>query len=157
EADAGRGGGGALRVRLHDHQTGRRTDAMTEDFLQLRDRTILVMGVANRKSIALHVGKVLEKAGADVLYSIRSEARRPSVQKLVGERPLYCCDVEDQTQISRLRDEIARDRPCLHGLLHAIAFADYEGGMRPFHQTTREQFLRAVDVSCYSLIALSEA
>ena len=41
--------------------------------------------------------------------------------------------------------------------LHSIAFADYEGGMRPFHETTKSQFLRAVDISCYSLIALCNA
>jgi enoyl-[acyl-carrier protein] reductase I len=42
-------------------------------------------------------------------------------------------------------------------LLHSIAFADYEGGMKPFHETTKRQFLRTMDVSCYSLIAISQA
>ena len=47
--------------------------------------------------------------------------------------------------------------PVLHGLVHSIAFADYEGGQKPFHETGKSQFLRAVDISCYSLIAVCNA
>jgi enoyl-[acyl-carrier protein] reductase I len=43
----------------------------------------------------------------------------------------------------------------IHGLVHSIAFADYEGGVRPFHETPKRAFLRAVDISCYSLIAIA--
>ena len=45
------------------------------DFLQLRDKNVLVFGVANRKSVAFHVGKLLTEAGANVLYSVRSTQR----------------------------------------------------------------------------------
>lgn len=127
------------------------------DFLGLAGKSILVLGAANRKSVASHVGRVLTEAGADVLYSVRSPQRRESVQKLVGDRPVYVCDVADQSQIDRLRDEVARDRPQLAGIVHSIAFADYSGGWLPFHETPRAAFLQAVDVSCYSLIALTNA
>jgi enoyl-[acyl-carrier protein] reductase I len=133
------------------------------DFLQLSGKTILVMGVANRKSVAWHVGQVLSAVGADVVYCVRSEARRESVQKLVGNAPVLVCDLEHEDQIARLRNELADIRPKLHGLCHSIAFADYGAvadsgnGTKPFHQTPKAAFLRAIDISCYSLIAVSNA
>ena len=127
------------------------------DFLQLKGRSILVTGLANRKSVACHVGRVLSEAGADVLYAVRSEQRRESVRKLVGDAPIYVCDVERQDQIDRLADDVGRDRGQLAGMVHSIAFADYSAGWQPFHATPRPAFLQAVDVSCFSLMALSNA
>ncbi len=127
------------------------------DFLQLAGKTILVFGVANRKSVAYHIGQLLAEAGANVLYSVRSPERQASVQKLVGDAPVYICDVEHQTQIDALRDEIAPQHPQIHGIVHSIAFADYSAGWLPFHETPRAAFLQAVDISCYSLIAFSNA
>jgi enoyl-[acyl-carrier protein] reductase I len=77
------------------------------------------------------------------------------VAKLVGSAPLHVCDVEFDEQIARLRDELAASGTKFHGLLHSIAFADYADGMKPFHETPKRAFLRAVDISCYSLIAVS--
>jgi enoyl-[acyl-carrier protein] reductase I len=127
------------------------------DFLQLSGKTVLVMGVANRKSVAWQIAQVLREADADVLYAVRSEARRERVRKLVGEAPVYVCDVERQAEIDELRDAIERDRGRLHGLVHSIAFADYSAGWKPFHETPRPAFLQAVDISCYSLMAVSNA
>ena len=127
------------------------------DFLKLADKTILVFGVANRKSVAYHISRVLEQAGATVVYVVRSEEVRASLGKLLDESDIYVCDVEDEDQIDRLRDEIAQRHPVLHGMVHSIAFADYEGGVKPFYDTSKSQFLRAVDISCFSLIALARA
>ena len=127
------------------------------DFLQLTGKRIVVFGVANRKSVAWHVGRVLEEAGAKVIYVVRSEKRRGEVQKLLPERELHVCDVERPEEIKRLGEELATGGERLHGLVHSIAFADYSDGMKPFHETGRQQFLQAVDISCYSLIALSNA
>lgn len=127
------------------------------DFLQLAGKTVLVFGLANRKSVAYHAGRLLAEAGADVLYSVRTEQRRESVRPLVGDAPVFVCDVAHQDQIERLRDEVARRRETLHGIVHSIAFADYSAGWRPFHETPRAAFLQAVDVSCFSLIAIANA
>ncbi|MBX3441509.1 MAG: SDR family oxidoreductase [Planctomyces sp.] len=127
------------------------------DFLNLSGRSILVAGVANKKSVAWQIAQVLREAGADVLYAVRSEARREQLAKLVGEAPIYVCDVERQSEIDALREAVVRDRGRLHGLVHSIAFADYSAGWKPFHETPRSAFLQAVDISCYSLIALSQA
>ena len=127
-------------------------------FLGLDGKTVVVFGVANRKSIACHVGKTLEEAGATVVYVVRNEARRQSVGRLLGESAeIHVCDVEFEEQIADARDAIAERHPVVHGLLHSIAFADYEGGMKPFHETTKKQFLRTIDISCYSFIAISNA
>ncbi len=127
------------------------------DFLQLSGKRILVLGVANRKSVAFHTGKVLEEAGAEVIYVVRSEARRESLSKLLKDAPIYVCDVEHQQEIDQLQAEISQKYDVIHGLVHSIAFADYSAGWLPFHETPRAAFLQAVDISCYSLIALSNA
>lgn len=127
------------------------------DFLQLSGKTLLVFGVANRKSVAYFIGQTLEEAGANVVYVVRSAARKESVAKLLKGREVYVCDVEFPEQIEQLRGDVASKHSTIHGLVHSIAFADYGGGMKPFHETGKSQFLRAVDISCYSLIALSNA
>ena len=126
-------------------------------FLQLDGKTVVVCGVANRKSVAYHVGKTLEESGAQVVYIVRSEERRDSLKKLLANREIYVCDVEHQDQIDRVQAEVAKQHPVIDGLLHSIAFADYSGGMKPFHETGRTQFLRTIDISCFSLMALSNA
>jgi len=127
------------------------------DFLALKDKTILIFGLANRKSVAWHVGRVLADVGCEVLWVVRSEMRRDEVRKLVGEAPVFVCDVEHADQIENLQREVAASHPQLDGLVHSIAFAEYEGGVKPFHETTKREFLRAVDISCYSLMAISRA
>ena len=128
------------------------------DFLQLAGKTILVFGVANKKSVAWHVGKTLEDCGANVVYVVRSDERKQSLQKLMQDRSVYVCDVEFEDQISQVRDEIAAKHRQIDGLVHSIAFAAYdESGIKPFHETGKQQFLRTVDISCYSLIAIANA
>jgi enoyl-[acyl-carrier protein] reductase I len=129
---------------------------MPADFLQLAGKRILVMGVANRKSVAWHISRVLADAGADVIYSVRSEERRQQVRQLVGDAPILVCDVEFEDQIERLARDLAK-YDALHGLMHSIAFADYEESMKPFHETGKREFLRAFDISCFSLVAVSKA
>jgi enoyl-[acyl-carrier protein] reductase I len=127
------------------------------DFLGLEGKTILVFGVANRKSVALHVARVLEQAGARVVYVVRSDERRESVAKILApQAEIHVCDVERQEEIDGVRDEIARRHDRFYGLVHSIAFAEYDGS-KPFHETSRAAFLRAVDISCFSLVALSNA
>ncbi len=126
------------------------------DFLQLTDKTVVVFGVANKKSVAFHVSRTLEEAGARVVYVVRSEQRRESLAKLLDGKKVLVCDVEFEDQIEELRTQVADEFGQVDGLVHSIAFADYDGGMKPFHETGKKQFLRTVDIS-YSLIAVSNA
>jgi enoyl-[acyl-carrier protein] reductase I len=131
------------------------------DFLQLTGKSILIFGVANRKSVAWHIGRVLAEAGAKCVYVVRNEDLRREVSKLLGneekQEQIYVCDVEREDQIARLRDELAGRGERFHGLVHSLAFADYSAGPRPFHETPKQAFLQAIDVSCYSLMALCNA
>ena len=127
------------------------------DFLQLDNRRILIFGVANRKSVAFHIGRVCAECGAECVYVVQSEEVRKKVGKLIDGAPLYVCDVEKEEEIARLREEIGAKYDRFHGMVHSIAFADFSEGMKPFHQTPKRAFLQAVDISCFSLLALSNA
>lgn len=127
------------------------------DWLSLEGRKVLVTGLANKRSVAFHIGRQLEAAGAEPIWCVRTEERKADVQKLVKGRDVYVCDVREQDQIDALAKQLEADHPTLHGMVHSIAFANYEEGMQPFHKTRRQDFLEAVDVSCFSLVALSEA
>ncbi|MDR0728238.1 MAG: SDR family oxidoreductase, partial [Puniceicoccales bacterium] len=127
------------------------------DFLGLRDKSFLVAGLANRKSIAWHVGQGLEACGAEVFYSVRSEARRLSLRALLGEREVFVCDVEEEGQIHSLAQGLADRGIALDGFVHSLAFANYGRGLRPFHETLRGDFLQAMEISCFSLVELARA
>jgi len=130
---------------------------MPMDFLGLKDKKMLVTGVANRKSIAWHVSRALEEAGADLFYSVRDEGLREQLKGLVPSDRILVCDVERKDQIDGLARVLSEKTKSLHGLLHSMAFARYAEGLKPFHQVRREDFLQALDISCFSLIALSDA
>jgi enoyl-[acyl-carrier protein] reductase I len=127
------------------------------DFLDIAGKTFLVFGVANKKSVAFSVGEVLSETKANVIYSVRSEARKETVGKILPGADIYVCDVEREDEIKRLAEDISKKYPGLHGIVHSIAFANYEEGLKPFHETRRKDFLQSIDISCYSLIAIANA
>ena len=126
-------------------------------FLNLENKNILVIGVANKKSVAFHIGKTLQQEGANVLYSVRTEKRKKQVEKLLAPSPIYVCDVESEDEIKILQKSVSNEIDILHGLVHSIAFANYTEGLKPFHETSKNDFLQSVDITCYSLIRLSDA
>ena len=124
--------------------------------IDLSGKTVVVAGVANRKSVGFHVGQRILAAGGRVVWVVHTEARRDELApKLEGD--VLVCDVQDEAQVAALAEDLARDHPRLHGLVHSIAFANYAGGARPFHATESADFLQAVDVSALSLIKLAGA
>jgi enoyl-[acyl-carrier protein] reductase I len=127
------------------------------DFLDLAGKTFLVFGVANKKSVAFAVGEVLSEAKANVIYSVRSEARKEGVAKILPGADIFVCDVEREEEVKKLAEDVGKKYPRLHGIVHSIAFANYEGGVKPFHETKKKDFLQSMDISCYSLIAIANA
>lgn len=128
------------------------------DFLQLTGKSVVVFGLANRKSVAVHIAALLTANGANVIHVVRSAQRQHSLAKLLDPgAEIHVCDVESEEQIAAVRDAIGARHPKIDGLVHSIAFADYPRGPAPFHETCKADFLRSVDVSCYSLIALARA
>jgi len=126
-------------------------------YLGVAGRTYLVTGVANRKSVAWHVAQVLEQEGAKVVYSVRSEARKASLDKLLAGKPTYVCDLEREAETVAMAAAVGRDHGPLDGVLHSVAFANFSKGIVPFHETDRADFLQATAISAFSLVELARA
>jgi len=125
------------------------------DFLELAGKRIIIFGLANRKSVATAIANVLQEAGADVIHVVRTPARKETAEKLFPESRVFVCDVEDEENIARVQEEIvASVKKKIHGIVHSIAFANYAEGFKPFHETSKKDFLQALDISCFSLIAI---
>lgn len=125
------------------------------DFLHLQNRTIVVFGVANRRSVAYAVHRVLEEAGVNLIHVVKDDSVRQSCRKLLGDRTVLTCDVGDDRQISELAETLRHDVGEIHGVFHSIAFANYSDGFCAFHDTRREDFLQAMDISCFSLTRIA--
>ena len=126
-------------------------------FLDLEGKRFLVMGVANRKSVAWAITQSLEAEGATVIHSVRSMERLDSLQKLLGDRKAYVCDVEFSDQIKQLAELVSTEHGLLDGIVHSIAFANYSKGFKPFHETQRADFLQATAISAFSLVEVANA
>lgn len=132
--------------------------ATQNDFLQLSGKTFLVQGVANKKSVAWFIAKTLEEQGARVVYAVRSEARKKSLETLLAGKPVFICDVEQEGASDRLAAEVAAAGLApLHGLVHSVAFANYSEGFKTFAETKRKDFLQATAISAFSLVELAQA
>ena len=132
--------------------------ASTNDFLQLSGKTFLVQGVANKKSVAWFIAKSLEEQGARVVYAVRSEARKKTLEAQLAGKPVFICDVEQEGACDRLAAEVAAAGFApLHGLVHSIAFANYSEGFKTFAETKRKDFLQATSISAFSLVELAQA
>jgi enoyl-[acyl-carrier protein] reductase I len=125
------------------------------DFLQLAGKKIIVFGLANRKSVACAIARVLQEAGAEIIHVVRSQARKETAAKLFPGSRVFTCDVENEENIVRVKEEIASSVDGkIHGIVHSVAFANYGDGFKPFHETNKKDFLQAVDISCFSLISI---
>jgi enoyl-[acyl-carrier protein] reductase I len=124
----------------------------TMDFLGIKDKTFIVFGVANRKSVAFFVGKTLMEFGAKVLYVVKDEDVKAKVSKLFPESSIYTCNVEEESEIESLYKEVSEEHGNISGILHSIAFANYSEGLKPFHETKKKDFLQAVNISAFSLV-----
>jgi enoyl-[acyl-carrier protein] reductase I len=78
------------------------------DWLGVAGKRYLVFGVANRKSVGWAIARTLEEAGAEVIFSVRSEARRESLEKLLSGREVHVCDVERKEAIETLAERLGK-------------------------------------------------
>jgi enoyl-[acyl-carrier protein] reductase I len=119
----------------------------------------LVVGVANKRSIAWAIAQAWHKAGATLAFTYQGERLRENVEELGGafgtETLLLPCDVTKDEEIVGTLAAVREKFGKLHMLLHSVAFAPREALEGTFLNTTREAFRVAHDVSAYSLIALA--
>jgi enoyl-[acyl-carrier protein] reductase I len=126
----------------------------------LTGKTGLVVGVANKRSIAWAIADAAAKAGARLAITYQGERLEENVRDLSAglQSPLILpCDVTDDGQIARVFEAIDQEFGGLDFLVHGAAFAPREelAAGFPFVQTSREGFRLTLDVSAYSLIALA--
>jgi enoyl-[acyl-carrier protein] reductase I len=124
----------------------------------LQGKTGLVVGVANKRSIAWAIAQALAARGARLAVTYQGERLQENVRELCATLtdPLILpLDVADDGQIARVFEEIDGGFGGLDFLVHGAAFAPREELSAPFVQTTREGFRMSLDISAYSLIALA--
>jgi enoyl-[acyl-carrier protein] reductase I len=124
----------------------------------LKGKTGLVVGVANKRSISWAIAKAASDAGARLAVSYQGERLEENVRELcAGLRdPLVLpLDVSDDDQIVKVFEQVDRGFGGLDFLVHGAAFAPREELASPFVQTSRQGFRVSLDVSAYSLIALA--
>ena len=127
---------------------------------QLEGKTGLIVGVANKRSIAWAIAQAASAAGARLAVTYQGERLEENVRELSANLrdPLILpCDVADDGQIAAVFEAIDREFGGLDFVVHGAAFAPREELSAPFVQTSREGFRQSLDISAYSLIALSRA
>lgn len=129
---------------------------MTSEGGVLAGKRGLIMGVANKNSIAWGIARALAAQGAELAFTYQGEALekrvRPLVDSLAGDNPMIPADVTDDASMDSAFEDLAKRWGRLDFLVHAIAFADRDALAEPFHRTTRQQFTQALDISAYSFV-----
>jgi enoyl-[acyl-carrier protein] reductase I len=120
----------------------------------------LIIGVANKHSIAWAIAQSTAGQGAQLFFNYRNERLKENVEELVATLPgskAFPCDAADDAQIEHLIDQVGKEAGKLDFLVHSIAFAPREELTGQFLNTTRKGFSTALDISAYSLVALTRA
>src|SRR4051812_18714948 len=124
----------------------------------MENRAAVVFGVANKRSIAWAIAQRLQESGAKLAITYQNERLRQEAEDLIKSLPgaeAFQCDVSNDQEIAKLFDELKTRYGKLHTLVHSVAYAPAEELKGDFVMTTREGFRVALDVSCYSLIAVA--
>ena len=132
---------------------------MTEPQPLMAGKRGLVMGVANDRSIAWGIAKAAHEQGAELAFTYQGEALEKRVRPLaesVGADNVLPCDVTDDASIDAVFSQLEKSWGKLDFLVHAIAYADKEELKGKYLATSRDNFLRSLDISCYSLTAISQ-
>lgn len=130
--------------------------------LSLENRTYVVMGVANKRSIAWGIARSLHEAGARLIFTYAGERLEKSVQELAesldrNDSLVLPCDVTNDEEVEKCFAQIKEEVGVIHGIAHCIAFAHKEELQGEYMNTTRDGFLLAHNISSYSLTAVAKA
>lgn len=126
----------------------------------LKGKNIVIMGVANRRSIAWGITKSLHNAGANLIFTNRQERSYKRLTQLLDKNDIdakliVSCDVADDDSIKNAFAEIKEKVGVIHGLVHSVAFANRDELKGEYANTSRDGFLLAQDISAYSLVAVT--
>jgi enoyl-[acyl-carrier protein] reductase I len=123
-------------------------------------KTAVIFGLANKRSIAWAIAQKLQEAGWRLAICYQNERLEQEARNLIADLPGtagFMCDVSSDEQIVKLFDELKSKYGTLHGIVHSVAFAPAEELRGEFVNTTREGFRIAHDISVYSLVAVARA
>ena len=118
----------------------------------------LIMGVANDHSIAWGIARTLHAHGAQIGFTYQNPAIERRVRPLaesVGSDVVVSCDVEDEGSIAAAVDAVGKSWNSIDFVVHAVAYSDKNELKGRYVATSRENFLRTMDVSCYSFTSLA--
>jgi len=129
--------------------------------LSLNGRTYVVMGVANKRSIAWGIARSLYDAGARLVFTYAGERLEKSVRDLAesldrNDSLVLPCDITKDEEIYTCFQQIKSEVGTIHGIAHCIAFANKEELQGDYMNTTRDGFLLAHNISSYSLTAVAK-
>ncbi|MEE8499133.1 MAG: enoyl-ACP reductase FabI [Kiloniellales bacterium] len=132
---------------------------MTETEPLMAGKRGLIMGVANSRSIAWGIASNVHANGAELAFTYQGEALAKRVRPLaesVGSDIVLPCDVSEDDSIDAVFESIAERWGRLDFLVHAIAYADKEELKGKYLDTSRGNFVKSLDISCYSLTAVAQ-
>lgn len=118
----------------------------------------VIFGVANERSIAWAISRILHEEGAELAFTYAGEILEKRVRPLaegIGAKIILPCDVTKDEEVDRVFGALRGEWGSLDILVHAIAYATKEDLSNPYLQTSREGFHLALDVSTYSLVLLT--
>ena len=124
----------------------------------LDGKTALVLGVANKWSLAYAIAQSFRREGARLILTYQGDRQKAAVDELakeLGVELVLPCDVTQEQELQQLSDQLAAQAGRLDVLVHSIAFANREDLGRPFVETSRSGYLLAQEVSAYSLVAVA--
>lgn len=124
-------------------------------FLDLKNKNILVLGVSNKRSVGWAIAKTLLKEGANVYLSVRDSNKEAAVRKFAEPTHIFHCDVELEESIQALGKSVKAMGIELHGVVHSIAYANYNPESPKFYDTRREHYMQASQISAFSLVEIS--
>ncbi|MFQ3623015.1 MAG: enoyl-ACP reductase FabI [Acetobacteraceae bacterium] len=145
-----------MTERMMDDAAAGRATARPGTLMQ--GRRGLIMGVANERSIAWGIAAACAAQGASLAFTYQGEALQKRVEPLaasVGSDLVLPCDVTDEASMDAVFESIGRAWGGLDFLVHAIAWSDKDQLKGRYLDTTRENFARSLDISCYSFTALA--
>jgi enoyl-[acyl-carrier protein] reductase I len=126
----------------------------------LEGRTALILGIANKWSLAYSIAEAFARTGARLALTYLGERQKESIEELSKSwnvEALLPCDVTKDEDLAALAESLGKLERPVHAVVHSLAFANREDLAKPFLETGRAGFLLAQDVSAYSLVAVARA
>ena len=120
----------------------------------------LVMGVANERSIAWGIAKTLADEGAELTFTYQGEAFEKRLMPLaesIGSSIVQQCDVEAEGSLQAVFDRLATEWGALDFIVHSLAYSDKKELNGRYVDTTAENFVRTMNISCFSFTAVAQA